>query len=140
MTRGRSCVEESSVSKSNHGAILRLPCRYYLKGTCTRSPCEYWHPPECQLHKTETGCKARDKCLFLHQKVEEQPNKRPNKGHYSHKRRESNDKHAVANCENCTKIGLHLARLGSIGFSKRKTVPGKPDAKSLGTNSKGTIH
>ena len=18
-----------------------------LKGTCTRSPCEYWHPPEC---------------------------------------------------------------------------------------------
>ena len=21
----------------------------YLKGTCTRTPCEYWHPPECQF-------------------------------------------------------------------------------------------
>ena len=40
-----------------------------FKGTCTRSPCEYWHPPECQLDKTETGCKAGDKCLFPHHKV-----------------------------------------------------------------------
>ena len=24
--------------KSNHGSILRQPCRYYLKGTCTRTP------------------------------------------------------------------------------------------------------
>ena len=35
---------------------------------------------------------------------------------------------------------LRLARLGSIGFSKWKTVPVKPDAKSLGTNSKDTTH
>ena len=35
-------------------------------------------------------------------------------------------------CENCTTIGLRLARLGSIGFSKRKTVPGKPMQKVLG--------
>ena len=32
-----------------------------LKGTCTRSPCEYWHRPDCQFYKTETGCKAGDK-------------------------------------------------------------------------------
>ena len=43
-------------------------------------------------------------------------------------------------CENCSKIGLRLARLGCVGFSKRQTVPGKPDAKSLGIDSKGTVH
>ena len=58
--------------------------------------CEYWHPPECQFYLTETGCKAGDKCLFPHHKVDEQPNKKPKKGYYSHKRRESNDKNAEA--------------------------------------------
>ena len=55
--------------------ILRQPCRYYLKGTCTRSPCEYWHLPECQFYETESGCQAGDKCLFPHHKVDEQANK-----------------------------------------------------------------
>ena len=41
---------------------------------------------------------------------------------------------------NCSTIGLRLARLGCVGFSKRQTVPGKPDAKSLGIDSKSTVH
>ena len=81
--------------KSDHGSILRQPCRYYLTGACTRSPCEYWHPPECQFYKTETGCKAGDKCLFPHHKVDEQPNKKQRKSYFP-KRRESDDKNAVA--------------------------------------------
>ena len=32
--------ERSIRGKSNHGAILRQPCRFYLKGACTRPPCE----------------------------------------------------------------------------------------------------
>ena len=44
--------------KGNHGSILRQLCRCYLKGTCTRTPCDFWHPPECQFYKTETGCKV----------------------------------------------------------------------------------
>ena len=47
--------------------------------TCTRTPREYWHPPECQLNKNETDCKAGDTCLFPHYKVDEQPNKKPKK-------------------------------------------------------------
>ena len=141
MSRGRSVSRKRSIrGKSNLGMILRQPCRYYLKGTCTRSPCEYWHPPECQLYKTETGCKAGDKCMFPHYEVDEQPNKKTKKGYYSHKRRESDDKSAVAVVQNSTTIGLRLARLGSIGFQKRKTTPEKHDAKSLGTDSKNTIH
>ena len=53
------------------------------KGTCARSSCEYWHPPECQFYKTETGCKAGDKCLFPHHEVEEQPHKKPQKNDHS---------------------------------------------------------
>ena len=83
------------------------------KPSCTR---------ECQFYKTDTGCKAGVKCLFPHHKVDEQPNKMPKKGYYSHKRRESDDKNAAATAENCTTIGPRLARLGSTGFSKRKTA------------------
>ena len=46
-----------------------------LKGTCTESPCEYWHPPECQFYKTKSGCKFGAECSFPHWKVEEQANK-----------------------------------------------------------------
>ena len=77
MTRGRSVSWKSSIKgKSRHGSILRQPCRYYLKSTCT-SPCECWHPPECQFYKTATGCRAGDKCLFPHHKVDGQSNKKP---------------------------------------------------------------
>ena len=62
--RRRVSRKRSIRGKSNHGAILRQPCTYNLKGTCTRSPCEYWHPPECQFYKKETGCQAGDQCLF----------------------------------------------------------------------------
>ena len=99
-------------------------------------PCGVSKPsctPECQFYKTDTGCKAGVKCLFPHHKVDEQPNKMPKKGYYSHKRRESDDKNAAATAENCTTIGLRLARLGSTGFSKKKTALGTPDAKVLGT-------
>ena len=89
MTRGRSVSRKRSIKgKSDPGIILRQPCRYYLKGTCTRSPCEYGHPPECQFYKKkkETGWKAGDKCLFPHHKVDEQPNKKPKKSDHSQKK------------------------------------------------------
>ena len=127
-SRGRSVSKERSIQgRSNHGVLLRQPCRYYLKATCTRSPSKYWHLPECQFFKTETGCKAGDKCLFPHHKVDEQPNIKPKKG-------------TIHTKEEKATIGVRLARLGCVGFSKRQTVHVKPDAKSLGINSKSTVH
>ena len=79
-SRGRSVSRKWSIrGKSNPGMILRQPCKYFLKGTCSRSPCESWHPTECQFYMTESGCKAGNKCLFPHFKVEEQPSKMPHK-------------------------------------------------------------
>ena len=36
----------------------------YLKGTFTKSPCDDWHPPECQFYKSESACKFGEKCSF----------------------------------------------------------------------------
>ena len=51
--------------------------------------------PSANYIKNETGCKAGDKCLFRHYKVDEQPNKKPQKERPS-ERRESDDKNSVA--------------------------------------------
>ena len=56
VSRGWSVSRKRSIrGEGNHGSILRQPCRYHLKGTCTRTPCEYWHAPECQFCKSENG-------------------------------------------------------------------------------------
>ena len=75
--------KRSIQGRSDPGIILRQPCRYYLKGTCTSSPCEYWHPPECQLYKLNRDAKQGDKCLFPHHEVDEEPNKKPTKRDHS---------------------------------------------------------
>ena len=42
VSRGRCVSSKRSIrGKGNHGSILRQPYRYYLKGTCTRTSCEY---------------------------------------------------------------------------------------------------
>ena len=43
----------------------RQPCRYYLKGTCTRTPCGYWHPPECQFYKQKRVVSQKTRVCFL---------------------------------------------------------------------------
>ena len=112
--------------------ILRQPCRYDLKGTCTRSPCEYWHPPDCQFYKTESGCKAGDKCRLPHcKRLTNNQKKSRNKLPFTKVKPQRRQK-CSGYCEICTSVGLSLARLGAIGFSKRKTASEKPDAKSLG--------
>ena len=84
--------------------------------------------------------KAGDKCLFPHHKVDEQPNKKPQKGYYSHKRRGSDDKNAVAIVKFCTTIGFASRKTRMRWFLKEANSSGKPGAKSLGTGSKSTIH
>ena len=72
---------------SPHGRMSRMPCKDYLKGTCTNSFCEKWHPPVCLFHKSENGCRFGEKCSYAHRQVDEQPSKRSKK---------NGDKSAVA--------------------------------------------
>ena len=73
--------------RSPSGTMARLPCKDYLRGTCTTPFCEKWHPPECLYYKTKSGCRFREKCSFAHRQVDEQPTKRS---------KSNNDKSAVA--------------------------------------------
>ena len=59
--------------------MVRLPCKDYLKGTCTNSFCEKWHLPECLFHKTKSGCRFGEKCSYARRQVDEQPSKRSKK-------------------------------------------------------------
>ena len=65
--------------RSPSGRMFRLPCKDYLKGTCSNSVCEKWHPPECLFCKTKSGCRFGEKCSYAQRQVEEQPSKRSNK-------------------------------------------------------------
>ena len=73
--------------RSPSGRMSRWPCKDHLKGTCTNSFCEKWHPPECLFYKTKSGCRFGEKCSFAHRQVDEQPTK------WS---KSNNDKSAVA--------------------------------------------
>ena len=72
----KSSRTRSPRGKSPCGRMFRLPCKDDLKETCTNSFCEKWHPPECLLYKSESGCKIGEKCSYAHRQVEKQPSKR----------------------------------------------------------------
>ena len=82
--------------QSHSGRMFRLPCKDYLKGTCTNSSCEKWHPPECLFYKTENGCRFGEKCSYAHRQVEERPSKRLKK---------NGDKSAVAMLKSTRQLG-----------------------------------
>ena len=75
----KSSRTRSPRGKSPSGRMFRLPCKDYLKGTCTNSFCEMWHPPECLFYKTKSGCRFGEKCSYEHRQVDEQPSKRSKK-------------------------------------------------------------
>ena len=86
-------MKRSIRGKSNHGSILRQPCRYYLKGTCTQTSCEYWHPRECQMKRVvrlDTSVCSHITRLSMNNQT-----KGRRKSNFP-KRRESDDKNAVA--------------------------------------------
>ena len=43
----------SPSGRSPSGKMAQLPCKDYLKGTCTTPLCEKWHPPECLFYKSK---------------------------------------------------------------------------------------
>ena len=60
----KSWRTRSPRGKSPSGRMSRWPCKDYLKGTCNNSFCEKWHPPECLLYKTKSGCRFGEKVLI----------------------------------------------------------------------------
>ena len=79
-TERKSSRTRSPRGRSPSGRLSRLPGKDYLKGTCTNSFCEKWHPPECLFCTTKSGCRFGEKCSYAHHRqVDEQPSKRSKK-------------------------------------------------------------
>ena len=95
---------KSPRSRSTSGKMARLPCKDYLKGTCTTPFCEKWHPPECLFYKSESGCRVGERCSYAHRQVDEQPSKRSKKEWWQK---------CSGHVENYTTIGLRISRYGA---------------------------
>ena len=64
-TQARSASRKRNVrGRSRSGKFNRPPRKYFLKGTCTKSPCEYWHPPECQFNKRKQDVSSAQSAYF----------------------------------------------------------------------------
>ena len=98
--RGKSAsIKWSLRGRSSYGKTNRQPCKNCLHDSSTKLPCDYWHRPECQFYKTESGCKFGAECSFRHWKVEEQPNKKVEEGWWQK---------CSSYCEKCTTVGLRV--------------------------------
>ena len=119
--RGRSAPKKKNLrGRSPSGKLDRQPCKNFLKGTCTKLPCDYWHPPECQFSKSESGCKFGDKCSFAHRQVYGQPSNKPKK---------DGDKSAAALLKDVRQLGgVFQDRAAGIFIDFTE------EHKSLGTN------
>ena len=93
---GTASRTRSPRGRSPSGRMSRLPCKDYLKGTCTNPFCEKWHPPECLFYKSENGCRFGEKCSYAHCQVDEQGSKRSKK---------NGDKSAVALLKSTRQLG-----------------------------------
>ena len=112
VSRGRSVSKKRSIQgKSNHGSILRQTCRYPSVNSTK------------QKRAAKQGISVCSRITRLNNQTKSQ-----RQANYSHKRRVSDDKNAVAAVKNCTTIGLRLARLASTGFSKWNS-PGETRCK-----------
>ena len=85
--------------------------------------------PECQFYKSETGCKAGDKCLFPHYKVDGQQNKKPKKSNIP-KKRESDDKNAVALVKSASQLGCVSQDSDALVSLKLESLAGTRCRKS----------
>ena len=57
----------------------RWPCKDHLKGTCTNSFCEKWHPPERLFYKSENGCRFGKSALLRIARLKNSQAKGPKK-------------------------------------------------------------
>ena len=68
-----------------------------------------------KFYKTETGCKAEDKCLFPLHKVDEQPNTKPKKEiQFPTKEEERDHKDAVAVVKSVSQLGCVMRKRSSF--------------------------
>ena len=90
-TRGRSASRKRNVRGRSHPEKFnRQPCKYFLKGACTKSSCEYWHPPNVSSLKRNWDVSSALSAHSLTGRL---------KSHRTQKPKNCDDKSAVATVE-----------------------------------------
>ena len=77
------------------------------------------------IQQDRNGWASGEKFLFPHDKVDDQPNKKPKKGYYSHKRRESDDKNAVAIAKSVPQLDCVSQDSEALVSQRGKSKPGE---------------
>ena len=133
--RDRRVSRKRSIrGRSNHGSILGQPCRYYLKGTCTRSLCEYWHRLSANFTKRKRRVKPVTNVCFRIMRL--MNNQTKAKGYSSQKEEKATTKMRWLLWKVFHNwIVYHKIQMHSLGRKSR----GNPTQKVLERNSKGTI-
>ena len=99
----------------------RRPCKGCFSGNCTNPCCNFWHPPECQQYKTQSGCKFGEKCLFRHKEVDSQLDTMP-AGRKPLKTRAMDPQGRVENSQTnpqAHRTKLHSTRFRELGVCQR---------------------
>ena len=66
--------------ESPSGLKGKRPCKKFIRGTCAKPSCDFWHPPVCLNPRSESGCKCGYQCNFLHIEAVGQSNKKLKEG------------------------------------------------------------
>ena len=78
--RGRSVSRKRSLrGRGPSGKTNRQPCKNFLKGTCTTSPCGYWHPPDVTFVSPKQDVNSEQSADFRTGMLRNNPTKRPKK-------------------------------------------------------------
>ena len=125
---------EASKGKSNpgicHSSTNRL--RYCLKGTCTRSPCEHWHPPSVNFTKQKRAAKPGISVCSRIIRLMNNQTKSQIRATIPTRRRESDDKNAVAIVKIVPLLGCVSQDMEASVSQRGKQPRGNPMQKVLG--------
>ena len=111
--------------------MSRWLCKDYLRGTCSNSFFEKWHPSESLFDKTKSGCRFGEKCAFAHRQVDEQPTKRS---------KTNNDKSAVAMLKNGNWQERICHRWMSRSNGEKRASTLKPEEREFVVDSGASMH
>ena len=94
---------------------------YYLRGTCTRTSCEYWHPPECQFFKKKKRVVRLETsvCFRITRLMNNQIKSK--KRATSTPKREHDDKNAVAIVKSVSQLGCVSQESDALVLKGRKS-------------------
>ena len=129
----RSVSEKRSIRcKSNHGSMARQPCRYYSMVPSRELFVNIGiHPSANSIQQKRVVRREGDMCVFLHYKIDEQPNKKPKKGYFHQKEEKVKTKALWLFVKSVSQLGCVSQDSDALASQGTKEFRGNPMQKVL---------